>query len=322
MEEGVPRGRDGTEVGVLVAVPGGEEPGRVVGADGLGVAPFAVEGESPAAVVVGLVRTSEPAPVVFVGDRVVGGVEPLDLSGREDVGHVPLPPVCLRGEVTGIAEPGAAFAIGLGGGPGDKIGVVDLNPSPPAPGPEVVDDVDTEIPVEHTPGAGPTGGVEPEPVDDVVPLMDGGGSVALEGVSAGVPGLLVGNGLAVGAESVANLGVPVGDPRAHAVNNLAAHHVPVIDVGDVGLLVGSVVGDPRPGNPGVDSNGGGRAVICGEEENDGDDAGDGEEAEKRSDGGVHFSVDFFFFFLAKRKEKSKKINKKNIYNKKNYSDFI
>lgn len=106
----------------------------------------------------------------------------------------------MSGEVTGVAEPRAGFAILLGGEPGDEVGVVDLDPSPPTPSPEVVDDVDTEIPVEHTPGLGPVGGVEPHPVEDVVHIVDGSATDALEGTGGGIPLLLVADFLTVGAE--------------------------------------------------------------------------------------------------------------------------
>jgi hypothetical protein len=109
----------------------------------LSVAPLTEEGETAATIEVGLVGTAEPAPVVLRRLGVVSGVEPLDLAVGEDVGEVPVPPASLSGEVTRVAEPGARLAISLGSVPGDEVGVVDLDPSPPAPCPQVVDDVDT-----------------------------------------------------------------------------------------------------------------------------------------------------------------------------------
>ncbi len=168
----------------------------------MSVTPLSVEGETAATIEVGLVGTAEPAPVVLGGLRVVSSVDPLNLTVGEDVGHVPVPPAGLSSEITGVAEPRARFAIGLGGEPGDEIGVVDFNPCPPAPGPKVVDDVDTQVPVEHTPGLGPVGGVEPHPVQDVVHVVDSTAADTLEGGSVGVPDLLVGNFGTIGTEQI------------------------------------------------------------------------------------------------------------------------
>jgi hypothetical protein len=142
-------------------------------------------------------------------------------------------------------------AVGKGFGPGEWL--IGFDPCPPSPGPEVVLDVPTKIPVEHTPRLGPGSSVEPHPVQDLVIVGDSVLANNEESSPVRVEVLLESE---VGGISVdlilIGLEVPRRDPDAHTVNGLGRRHVVLVDVDEVSLLKGSIINISWPSDPSAD----------------------------------------------------------------------